>query len=98
MAIRSERMKLDNLHQLRQQDLAAALPGMLHLVEDIPRGLEDDALGAELARQPLQLDAVDLGDIGLAFQDRRQFCHLRGLCRVQFQQTHAFDQSSVSVG
>ncbi|MBI4546296.1 MAG: hypothetical protein HY703_13965 [Gemmatimonadetes bacterium] len=33
---------LDDLHQLRQQDLAAALPGVLHLVEHVPRCLEDD--------------------------------------------------------
>jgi len=41
---------LDDPHQLRQQDLPAAPPGMLHLVENVPRCLEDDALCAEFPR------------------------------------------------
>jgi len=40
---------------------------VLHLVVDIARRLKDDALGAELARQPLQFDAIHLGDVRLAF-------------------------------
>ncbi len=74
---------LDDSHQLCQQDLSTALPGVLHLVEHVPRGLEDDALGTKLTCEPFQLDPIDFGDVGLAFQDRGEFRNLSGLGRVQ---------------
>ncbi|MBT9175218.1 MAG: hypothetical protein DDT22_00892 [candidate division WS2 bacterium] len=72
----------DNPHQQGQQDLAAAAPVVLHLVEHVPRRLKDDALGAKFPRQPLQFDAADLAHIWFAFQHRGHFGHLRRLCGV----------------
>ena len=57
-------------HQLGEQHFATASPIMFHLVEYVAGRFKDDALGTKLARQPLQLDAVDFGHVGLALQDR----------------------------
>ena len=40
-------------HQLSQQERPITLPGPLHLVVHLTRGLEDDPLRAELPRQLL---------------------------------------------
>ena len=88
---------LHNADELGQQNLAVAPPGGFHLVEDIPRRLEDDALGAEFLRQAFQCDAAHLGHIRLAIQNGRQFGDLGGLGGVQFQRRQG-RQSTVSRG
>jgi hypothetical protein len=75
---------------LCQEHFAAALPGVSHLIEDVSRGLEDDALCSELACQPFELDAVDFGDVGFAFERR---IHFQRLCLVPIQHQRGLEDA-----
>ena len=55
------------------------------LVIHVPRGLEDDALRSELARELLHVDFLDLGHVGLAIDYWREFRQPRRLAGVEFQ-------------
>ena len=75
-------------HQLRDERGPVAAPIRPHLVVDLLRGLEHDALQTALPRQPLQVDRRDPGQVGLALHDRRQLRDPGGLRRGKNQRFH----------
>ena len=75
----------DEPDELREQEHPVPRPVRLHLVVHVACRLEDDLLGAEFAGEALQAYRVDLGDVRLPVDSRREFCKPRRLGRIEVQ-------------
>ena len=80
--------RFDEPYELREEECPPPGPVFLHLVVYVPRRLEDDALGSEFAGEVPEVNGVDIGDVRLAVDCRRQIGNRCGLGGIELKGAH----------